>query len=50
MSLFLILLILVGPILAVLPGLLVALFDAPEFFGRPSQARPVAIVRRWQVA
>lgn len=50
MSLFLILLITIGPLLAVLPGLLVAVFDAPEFFGRPSRPRPVAVVRRWQVA
>lgn len=50
MTLFLILLILVGPILAVLPGLLAAAVQCPEFFGRPSRPRPVAVVRRWQVA
>lgn len=48
MTLLLILLILIGPFLVAAPGALVAVFDAPEFFGRRS--RPRAVVRRWQVA
>jgi hypothetical protein len=50
MSLLLILLIVIGPFLVVSPGLLVAAVECPEFFGRPSRPRPVAVVRRWQVA
>lgn len=50
MTLFVILLIVVVPFLVAAPGALVAVFDAPEFFGRPSRPRPVAVVRRWQVA
>ena len=48
--LLLIILITVVPFLVAAPGALVALIDAPEFFGRPSRPRPVAVVRRWQVA
>lgn len=48
MILFLILLILVGPFVAVLPGLLAAAVQCPEFFGRRPRTR--AVVRRWQVA
>lgn len=50
MSLLVILLLTVGLALVVAPGALVAWFEAPEFFGRPSRPRPVAVVRRWQVA
>lgn len=52
MALLLILLILVGPFLVAAPGALVAAVECPEFFGRRTrrQARPVAVVRRWQVA
>ena len=50
MSLLLILLILIGPFLAVAPGALVAVLECPEFLGRPSRPRPAAVVRRWRVA
>jgi hypothetical protein len=46
-TLFLILLITVGPFLVAAPGLLAAAFEAPEFFtGR----RPRYAPSRWQVA
>lgn len=44
------LLAVIGLLLVVSPGALVALFECPEFFGRPSRPRPAAVVRRWQVA
>lgn len=44
------LLAVVGLALVVSPGALVAAVECPEFFGRPSRPRPVAVVRRWQVA
>lgn len=50
MTPLLILLIALAPFLVAAPGALVALVDAPEFFGRPSRPRPVAVVRRWAVA
>lgn len=50
MTLLLILLILIGPFLVAAPGALAALFEAPEFYGRPSRPRLVAVVRRWQAA
>lgn len=51
MTLFIALLVLIGPFVVVAPGALLTAFQAPEFFtGRPSRPRPVAVVRRWQVA
>lgn len=50
MSLQLILLIAFVPFVVAAPGALVALFDCPEFFGRPRRTRPVTVARRWQVA
>lgn len=51
MTLFLILLIAIGPFVAVAPGALLTMLQAPEFLtGRRPQTRPVAVVRRWQVA
>jgi hypothetical protein len=37
-----ILLILIGPFLVAAPGLLFAAIEAPEFFGRRPQRRPVS--------
>ncbi len=50
MTLFLILLILIGPFLVAAPGLLAAAVQAPEFFtGRRPRYSRVA-PRRWAVA
>lgn len=44
------LLAVIGLALVVSPGLVFAAFETPEFFGRRPRPRPVAVVRRWQVA